>query len=401
MRFFTLLAVILFTAQSFAQDVKGYYITYDGNKVEGYFKEGDFNDASSLEFKQMSKSQYVKLSADAMKEYGVGKEFKFEKHLVQIDRSVANGLEKNPQMKTESLFLNVIIEGGTSLYSYTKEYATKFFVKSKSKTEPEQLIYKKYRLEDGTIAENNTFRQQLFNSVNCKSKSANDFLDAIYQRKELIDAVKEDNKCNGTDSKEYFNDTRRPSDFHYNAFLGLYNQKVAVDNANPPFGKDTQFTITVGVEVAYLFKSEIAALFFRLEYERFSADKSIEVQNITNTVTKYAIDVSTVNFMFGPRYNFVALDNHKVFLDGGFGLSVPFGDIDKTVTAFNGAGSFDGGSTKYDLRPSLLVGFGAGYIYNNRYGIAVRYELDKDYLDYNSYQTKFGKVGINLSYYIN
>jgi len=267
MRFFSVLSLLLLTMQSLAQDVKGYYITYDGNKVDGYFKQGDFNDLSSLEFKRSSKSGYIKMSADAIKEYGVGNEFKFEKHFVQVDVSLSNTKDKNPQMKAETLFLSVVITGKTSLYSYTKDYNTKFFIKTKDKAEPEQLIYKKYLLDNGAVGDNTTFRQQLYTLVNCKANSADYFANVVYYRKQLSDIVKEDNVCQGGVAEEFFNGTRKESEFHYSAFAGLYNQKFGLNNETPEVGENTKLTYSAGAEAMYTFPSEKASLFFRVEYE--------------------------------------------------------------------------------------------------------------------------------------
>lgn len=405
MRFFSILTLLFFASQSFAQDVKGYYITYDGNKVDGYFKEGDFNDLSSLEFKRSSKSDYIKISANAIKEYGVADEFKFEKHLVQVDVSPSNTKDKNPQMKAETLFLSVVIVGKTSLYSYTKDYNTKFFIKTKDKAEPEQLIYKKYLLDNGTVDENTMFRQQLYTLVNCKGNSADYFANVVYYRKQLSDIVKEDNACQGGVAEEFFNGTRKESEFHYSAFAGLFNQKFGLNNETPEVGENTNVTYSVGAEVMYTFPSEKASLFFRIEYESISNTISaVNAQSFNVINCKYEIDGAALNFFFGPRYNFVTLDRHKVFADVGFGISIPMADIDKKAVISNGTGTdYDGESETVKLGAAFCVGAGVGYVYNKTYGIALRYETNRDYLDdaLTSYKTQISRLGINLSYYFN
>ncbi|MNK17064.1 hypothetical protein D3C87_352470 [compost metagenome] len=411
MRIFTLLAVLFITMQTFSQDVKGYYITDSGQKVEGYFDATDFNDISLLKFKTLRNSNYSNFSVDGIREYGINdNEFKFEKHTVQIDISDSGknlSTQKNPEMKTETLFLNVIVEGDATLYSYTKDYKTKFFFSTKKKPgEPEQFIYKKYQSEEG-VAENVSFRQQLFNAVRCSDQMIVDFFEVRYDNKELTDIFKNYNNCTDSKYTYYYNGFRKKREVRYTVFAGIHKMNFGISEGFPPVnGREASTSYDFGFEAAYVLPSEKFELFAQIAYQSISGENVDAYDQGYNILTStYKVEGSAVNVFFGPRVNFLINEKNKLFVDASFGMSFPVGlEVSrsariKTTTGFE----YDGDSDLFSASTSFCVNFGVGYAFNDKFGLSLRYETNRDVLDdvYSPYKTKINRLGLNLRYSLN
>lgn len=404
MRFFTLIAVFLVTAQAFAQDAKGYYINSSGRRVEGLFAYGDYNDTPLVKFKELRNAQFTSLPADVV-EYGIYEDkLKFEEHTVNIDISGSNSSVKEPTWQSQTIFLNVIVKGNASLYSYTKDYTTKYFFTTEGKPDGiSQLVYKKYKQGEGVTAENVTYKQQLYNAVNCHNEQqVSDYQNIGYNKKQFADFFTAYNNCVGGKTEVF--GPKKKSDFKYTAVVGLYNTTLGVPYAFPEVSDGSDFTYGVGIEAAYVFSSETVELVFRAELEslkvKLESSKDLGY-NITTSI--YDVDALAANIYIGPRYNFILNSENKIFVDAAFGASIPFGDITQSTLITPPSGpQYWGVSSKYDLEPGFSINFGVGYAYK-AFGIALKYETNRDFLDNtaSSYKTKISRFGVNLRYTFN
>ena len=404
MKIFTFLAALLFASVSYAQDIKGYYITASGQRTEGYFKQADFNDTASLRFSTSKKGEYAPLS-DNVVEYGTDEDrLKFEKHNVNIDISGSDSTSKTPEFLTQTVFLNVILKGDALLYSYTKDYRTKYFLGTQDKPGINELVNKKYRLENGSTAENPMYRQQLFNALKCKRQTVSDFSGMLYGKKELAQVVQDNNDCMGSGSESF--GPKRKSNFKYTVVGGAYNTMLKIPNGKPDVGStgsDTNYGI--GIEASYVFSSETTELFFRGEFETMNVtlDETKDL-NYNYTRSIYKIKGTAVNIYVGPRYNVFINDNNKIFFDASFCISIPSGDITKeTIITPPAGGEYNGQGFKYGLKPGFAVNLGVGYTLNDKFGLALRYETNRDFLDgaSSAFKMNLSRLGLNLRYTLN
>jgi len=404
MRFLTLVILFSLSTRLQAQDVSGYYITTSGVKVEGYFKYADFFDTPALKFKTDKKSDYVVLPQDVV-EYGLSEDkLKFEKHIVKIDISGSNSTTKEPEWSDKSLFLNVLIEGNANLYSYIKDYKPLFFFNTAAKPgEINQLVYKKYITSSETTAENNFFRQQLYNAVKCEGENVSDFATVVYDKNQLLGIFRKYNECNGSKSEVY--GTKKKSDFKYTIVAGLYNTTMGIPYALPEVDQTNDITYGLGIEASYVFPSETTEIFFRAEYELLKVKLVSSTNYVYNTTTSiYDLNTQAFNIYVGPRYNFLLNDRSKISLDTAFGASIPFGDITQSTIITSPTGlQYPGVPSHYNLEPGFCINFGVGYTFNNKYGIYFKCETNRDFLDNTSshYKTKVSRIGLNLRYTIN
>ena len=412
------LAVLLFTAVvSHCQELqKGYYITNANQKVEGYFKPGDFSDASSLQFKRSLEASYVKIPQDGIIEYSVDNVYRFEKHLVEVDVSSLGGnsnagYSKEPQFVKKDVFLEVVLESDATLYAYNSGSGIRYFYKVNSKNIPvSQLVYKTYKVTEVTTAENAQFRQQLFRDVTCAGESINAFLKLKYDRKSLIPVFEKYNECSGYVSNIPNTKKHNKAAINYTLFLGVGITNFGIDIAEYSPGNDKKAAVSGGIEASLTLPSQKWSLFARGEYEQFSGEVSNTYFNSASSTNQFtntfAIDYKSLNFYFGPRYNFVLNTKNKLFIDVAAALAIPLnGNFIQNTSVTNAAGTFDNATIVYDINSTMFVNFGVGYIFNNKFGVDVRLDTNRDFLDGNGnvtgFATKLSRIALNLRYSIN
>jgi len=208
---FLLLLTLLISPCSFGQDRQGYYITSNKQRVEGYFRNSD---ANSLKFKLNPIDKYETLDVRDVSEYGVEDAYKFIRRTVKIDKSdninaKYYSTSKEPKFITETLFLNVLVEGvSASLYSVKSNKSIRYFYTLVDKEQFSQLIYKRYSLPDNIIGTSTLYKRQMYIDLNCNNKPEGYFIKIEYSRDDLTSAIKEFNTCAESNFIEYSNKWR-------------------------------------------------------------------------------------------------------------------------------------------------------------------------------------------------
>jgi hypothetical protein len=410
LRFFTFLTALLFTTFCFSQGQPGYYITNSGQRVDGFFKTTDYYNSNSLEFSTGNSGEFAALQPEDIKEYGVGSTFKFQRHTFKMDASDNSDLKslssiKEPVYKTYTMFLNVIVEGKVSLYSLDINKSTRFFYSKENNPEIVQLIFKKYKQTQGTVLENSYFKQQLFNEINCRKKSTTDLYNISYSKSGLTRIFEEENKCLGSSPLVYSNTGSREIKFLYTLFGGLYSSEFSLEGSRFASGSNSEIAYGLGGELALALPSGKWEAFVRVEYETLSVEAETTTKQAFRTIHNAAtFDANILNFYIGPRYNIILNDKNKLFIDGAVGLSIPSGDVVITTTIITNAGeAYVSETGNYSLSNTIAGNFSAGYIFNDKIGLALKYETSRNLFDNTNvgYAAKVGRIGLNLRYTIN
>lgn len=391
----------LMTSVSFAQDAfeEGYYINSKGVKTVGYLQIINFENINATEklyFKKELKSAVERLSTDEIVEFGVGEELKFLKATFQIDDMSFHKdftKQKELELKTVTLFLNVLVDGNASLYSHDGGNDLKYFYSLKEKGNAiNQLVYKKY-IDGETIKENNGFKEKLFKEIKCENQTFNEFVSLKYEKQQLIPIFEKFNKCNNHNYKVYKNKFEKSIEINISALAGVNK-----------FDSNSGFSF--GAEFEVVTPSEKLAFFSRLKFEAMSAEfknSFYTAMDFNLNENIYNVNYKSMDLFFGIRYYFKLNKENKIFVNaaGGVNSSRVNGTLTKRVT--NGAGSSE---TKYktdyhgvNFFPSL----GLGYLYKNKYGIDIEFDLQKTMFVDNAsqYTIRYNKIGINLRYIFN
>lgn len=228
-----------------------------------------------------------------IKEYGIGTDFKFEKHNVEVDVSDFNESKlsgnKDPEMIEVTAFLNVIVEGDATLYSYDyRERGTKYFYNIKSNNNNiKQLIYKKYRPSQIKILENAPFRQELYNYLKCKNEPMSNFYTVEYEKGALTDIFINYNKCNASQYQVYMNEGGTKTKLVFSFFAGVHSNTFNIKNRTPSFDNSSQINPSFGAEAALRLASEKVEFFARLEYEILKNEINNTYEYAQTTYTTY------------------------------------------------------------------------------------------------------------------
>ena len=410
----SLLFCLLFVYVIYGQSKKGYYVTIDGHRVEGSFLETNYLDAATLKFKTDSDKNFQNLDTRDVKEFGIGREFKAEKFVVEIDVTDAGqgqiSTNREAIWEKQVLFLNVIVEGNASLYMYSNGNGTKYFYKVEGKqANPEQLLYRKYMSGDLKTSENNKFRQQLYTDLNCTgTNDINKFLKIPYTQKDISQLFEEYNTCKNSKSRVYNDDSAKKKNFYYNVFAGLYASKFNVEGAARTFDNDNYASFGVGGEIVVMLSGKFG-LFAKAEYESINA-KLINVFSspyggVTKTTTIYDVKGGIFNFDLGSRYYFNINQTNTIYIDAALVIAVPLTNLDGNVTVYNGIGEPISVSTgQQNLESAIAGNFGLGYTLNNKYSIEAHYITNRDFFNKNSsggLGTNSSRFGVSLKYTLN
>lgn len=416
MKIIKFLAVVLATVSLNAQNTKenleqqkGYYITAIGNRVNGYYKTTDFLDAESLQFKKTETEPYTTLDVSTVTEYGIGTEFKFIKRTFQFDDTETSmkrlDTQSTPNWVTTTGFLNVLVEGEASLYSYRGKNGTKFFynIKSKEEVPIEQLFYKRYRISQTSISENRVYLQQLLRDVRCEDQERSYFAKVKYDKKPLIRVFKQYNECIGEDYTAYNNSTGKNFEISITAYAGAHLTSFKVNSPEADSDAEGLLSPAVGVEFALVFPSEKWAFLGRVEFENLSGETEGNYERgFANNITDiYELDAQAINVQVGVRHNFARKDKSNFFVDGMVCASIPYGEIVKrTVVNTDGGNSFERPGETFDLQTSFCLNFGLGYTYQNKYGVALRYETGRNMFTNlpTTSTTSISRLGLNFRY---
>jgi len=167
------LFAFLFSLNFYGQVVfeKGYIIDNNNVKTDCLIKNQDWkNNPTEFEFKLLENDSIRIKDFKTVKEFCVDNSLKYVRAKVMMDLSgddineLTNRSDLN--LMTKTVFLRPLIEGVVSLYEYIQDNNVGYFYSSNNSS-IEQLIYKKYLVDNSSIKVNKGFQMQLLSNVKC------------------------------------------------------------------------------------------------------------------------------------------------------------------------------------------------------------------------------------------
>jgi|GEM_PF-1706580 len=254
----------------------GYFITNNGDRIECLIKDDDWKtNPKEFYYKYSFGAEKGIKSIEEVKEFGVTAEenrVKFIRALVYLDRSSddENKLttDRLSTWTQEELFLEVLLEGDANLYLLQDKNLTRFFFNTISQDSIQQLVYKRYILEEDpqklvrimregswVIKTDNTFRQQLNLMVNCGGQLAKRLNSLRYTREHLTRYFEAYNEqCNSY------------SNYYPGYFITNENERIeCLIKDNDWFNNPTELTIKASKKAApdYIDINEIKEFSFK------------------------------------------------------------------------------------------------------------------------------------------
>jgi len=402
---FTVLLTLL-SIKSYSQIVfeNGYFINESDQKINCLIKNIDWEDnPSKFEYKISQDEPTQKGDIQTIKEFGINGVSKYIRAKVKIDISSdeLNDLnsEKNPIFREEELFLKVLIEGKASLYLYENRNLTRYFY-SANGSFINQLVYKRYMINESNVAQNNLFRQQLFNDLKCQGITSRSVEDIEYGKKDLKKLFSNFNECTNSAYVSY--GLKQKNDLFNLSFRpGLNLGNLVIQNSpasfyNTDFGNKLSFRFGIEAEFLLPFKKNKWGIIIEPTLQSFKLEKTIK-SNYDPTIPVFwgglvsNVKYQAIELPLGVRHYFFFNNESQIFINVSYVLVF---NNNSTIEFRTGSGSL---VSSKDIKSGNAVAVGMGFKYKNRYGIEMRYqtgrEIINDYYwssDYKTFSVIFG-----------
>lgn len=387
------LILLLIATCSFGQIKfeRGYFIDNYNHKTECLIKNEDWKDnPDEFEFRLENSDIPEKKDIVSVKEFGIPGFLKFIRANVKIDRS-SNDIdkltdEKNPVWFQEQLFLKVLVEGKASLYSYEEGTLKRFFY-SVSDTSVNQLIFKRYLVDNLNVANNNKFRQQLLSEVRCANTNLSSVEKIRYNQKDLEKYFLDCGKCSGDSVLVNTATINKPQRDYFNLKItpGLNVSNISLSGSSNSVGLDYNNTISfrLGIESEYVlpFNMNKWGIIIEPAFQYYNSEK---IRNNEVETAKFR----SIEFPIGIRHYFFLDRGIKGFLDGFY--------ISSFSLNFNSKISYNQ-STILDTAPRNSFAFGGGFEYK-RISAEIRYYTGRELSDYINWSAKYNRVSVIFGY---
>ena len=364
---------------------KGEFITNADETVVCFIKDLDWkNNPTEISYKLTEAGDVKNGDILTVKSFEIFGSSKFVRATVSIDRSSSNisslTENRNPEFTEEQLFLRVLLGGKATLYYYEDSLVKRFFYNLEA-DEITQLIYKKYIFDTTRIGENNHYKQQLLNALQCEAVSVNNLKTIGYNTKDLTTVFEKYNTCVGGDAVVNYQEKEKKDIFNFRAKVGVGSASLAINNffatsQNVDFGNGLMYRFGGELEVLLPFNNNKWAIVLEPSYQGYSLEK--------NTGAK--VDYMTIEIPFGIRHYFYLNTDSKIFINALYSL------------VFTNDSSI--------LRPNLELdnsngqSFGVGYSFK-KLSLECRYEITRDVLGaYQSWESNYNQVSLIFGYQI-
>lgn len=390
------LTVISFAANSQTTYKSGYFIDNNDQKTDCLIKNLDWkNNPTEFEYKQHAGSDIKKGTIATVKEFVLFNSSKYIRRTVDMDRSRGTlgnmNSSRNPIFKKEQLFLQVLIDSKASLYLYQEGSLQRFFYQD-AEGPIKQLIHKKYRTDDNFVGENNLFRQQLLNELNCQGFSEKQMDNLEHSKGQLVNYFMRYNEC--VDSKIQTYETQHKKKlFNLNFRAGLNSTSLAIDNlSSGPSGIDNRITafdtengLRIGFEAEFVmgFNNNKWALIFEPTYQYYKTEKQLPILSAV-------LDYTTIEMPVGLRHYIFFNDKSKLFVNASIVLVL---SSDLSIIYEPNAKDLE------DNRSNPNLAFGVGYNHNNKYNLEFRIHNNRQVMAQSkSWKTDYSVMSVILGY---
>jgi len=393
------LFVSLFSVTAQPHFEEGYFIDSSGQKVACFIKNMYWtNTPAQFSYKLTPDGEEHDGNATMVKEFGVEGIYKFEGHLVKIDRSSSKAAtlseEREPKFEEEVLFLRSVVEGKASLYLYQTVNLVRFFYRiDDSPVQP--LIYKQYKVAS-RVVDNAEFRQQLSTELQCASLTREDFNRLNYDEKELQELFVKYNQCQNVDYKS-FKSNNPTAKIHLSLRPGFNYTSLSIDNleyANRKEDFDKRISFRMGIEAEFVLPMHRNkwSVFVEPTYQRYKS----EVPNPEGPPADAKVDYKSIELPIGIRHYFILNEKSMLFANAAYVLD--FTQDDSKVERYISGYYVDLYMQLY-ARSKGSMAFGAGYKFDNKYSVEIRYQSSRDiFMDYVYWDSELRTLSVILGW---
>lgn len=394
-----LLTIFSFNAFSQITFENGYFIDNSDKKTECLIKNVDWKDnPKEFSYKLSREGEVKKAGIESVKEFGITDYSRYRRFNVKIDQSSVDinqlSVERSPDFKKKTLFLEVLVEGEATLYGYADGTVKRFFYQTGDQ-KPKQLIYKEYMVARNKVKKNNRYKQQVWNKLRCSCLSMQEIEALRYKKNNLAEIFISYNKCINAEFKEYssgktqiyVNLTLRPSlnvsslqlmpSRQLKMLPGIY----VLEPKTIEFGYEYGFKIGLESEFILPFNKNKWSLLIEPAYQYYKSSKKTETDYIT-------VDYKSIEVPLGLRHYFFLNNQLKFFLNAAYVIDI----TNNPKIKFR-----DNNDLTIKSDNNFLTG--VGFNYKNKYSLEFRYGFRRDILrEYKWWYGKYNSISVNFGY---
>lgn len=387
---------------------KGYFILNNGTKTECLIKNNEWdNSPSKIFYKLNETSEVIKLDVAEILEFSVSNSIKYGRFDVEIDETSENlnkiGIDREPIYTKKNVLLKYLVEGSANLYLYSVSNTVKYFY-SINNSKPIQLVYKKFFLADkpDKIRINDSYKQQLFNNVNCQNIDFQKIEKIEFEQKPLEKHFNDYNECKGdtaqVEKKSIVKNAERKGKLRFGPTFGINQTSLTITNIDfneqeLDFKSSTGLCIGLEFEYIFSFYKNKWSLLLNPNYSKNSSTANYNFSTLSvnlNEDVKY--EIKTFEIPIGIRHYMFLNDNSKIFLN--FGTILSFNNVSKIQSKNNPSFVLD----KFKKNQQNIF-LGIGYSQNKISG-EFRYNTKMDLDEYLLRESNFNKFSLIFKYNI-
>ncbi len=277
--------------------------------------------------------------------------------------------QRAPIFSEKVVFLKYIQDGKADLFMYQDNSVLRYFYRL-DEDSPKQLVYKKF-LQEGKIAVNNHYQQQLFNDLNCENISSANLRNVSYNRIDLERYFTKYNDCKNWSTSYYNNNTS--GKFNLKVLLGADFTGMEIDNGLNAGGEsfDKEFFIRAGAELEYImpFNRNKWSAFIQPVYRNFKAER-----NLTKSYNAdFSISNQSLELALGLRHYLFLNTSTKLFMNALVSSDLPL----NTEVSFMNTNMVEDPYLD-EFKSGASFGIGIGMEIYNRLAMELRYNSSRE-----------------------
>lgn len=391
--FVIVLALFSYTVLAQISFEPGYIIDRSGRRTDCQILYKDWlKNPRIVEFVTEGKNATQKLTTDDLLEFGVTGKCVFKSAKVSIDLSSNNasyaGTNREPEWKTMTIFLRVLVKGKASLFYYQDSQIRRFYYSLDEDTII-PLVNHPYVVEKESakfLLLNESFRQQLLTVLNCGGRDFAYFESLEYSVKSMVQFFIEYNKCNHSEFTEYGSPSK--GRFYLKITAGCNNSYFSAYNSHLSSKIilfDSKIIPSGGLEAEYLFPflRNKWSLVIAPAFERFESTAKTSLYN-------YELIYQNVYLPFGLRYSlYLRKTPLRFYFDTWF--------VPGFILDFNSELKY-GNFASLEIMDGSSYALGAGIEWN-RFSFSYRFYGPIDILRYySSWINRYNRISFSVGY---
>lgn len=388
---------------------KGYVVTNANDTIKGYinYKERAIN-PSSITFKSSLEEKASDFNLQNCAGYGIDGLEQFQRFQVAISMSKVDvsslSLGRDSASRTDTVFLNVLQAGkNVTLYGYRDMLKSRFYIKDKNHSVPQELIYQLYMnpVRTSLIVTENLYAGQLLDLMSAFNAGTESDLSNLkqlrYTASDLLKVVSVINNQKLVKSK--YPNTRFFAGAGFNVNKVDYQGINDLANASAKNKSSSSPLVTMGLDV--FANPAIGKTIFRLELALYMSKNNVSTTtaNVATAEIGHTFDQKAVAFTPQVIYNFYNTDPLKVFAGAGIGFVISSFTNNQSTNFNSFRQETEVIKNNVELEAfGFTVPFRAGVVINKKIELSAVYTLPSTITNYTGYSITLQRFSVGVNF---